>query len=91
MEGSKLPQTYSPNDQQQLLNRSAFLPLEFRSNSDIISMLNHWGKEGWELVDVYTTTETVFPNFGDENLHTGIKANTRTKALNFVFKRQLAQ
>lgn len=55
------------------------------SNED----LNLFGKEGWELVDIYTTTETVHPNFGDEKYVTGLQPNTRTSKVNFVFKRKM--
>ena len=51
--------------------------------------LNEMGKEGWELVSVYTTTETEYPNFGNSEYHTGIKTNTRTESINFVFKRKI--
>lgn len=50
-------------------------------------MLNQIGKEGWELVGVYTEVATSYPNFGSEEYHTGIKTNTRTRRVNFVFKR----
>lgn len=91
IKGSKLPKTYSPGEKEELIKRSNFLPLQFQDNAEVISILNHWGNEGWELVDVYTVTETIFPNFGDESMHTGIKANTRTNAINFVFKRQKSE
>lgn len=55
------------------------------SNED----LNLFGKEGWELVDIYTITETVHPNFGDEKYVTGLQPNTRTSKVNFVFKRKM--
>ncbi len=54
---------------------------------DPTPQLNKLGEEGWELVSVYTTTETVFPNFGNKEYHTGVKSNTRTQTVNFVFKR----
>lgn len=88
MTGSKLPTVYSPNDKDALLQRSDFQALEFMS-SNFDTMLNSYGKDGWELVNVYTTTETVFPNFGDAEYHTGVKENTRTQTINFVFKRRL--
>ena len=45
------------------------------------------GKEGWELVSTYTETATAFPNFGNSDYVTGIRDNTRTSVVNFVFKR----
>lgn len=62
----------------------ALLPIPY---ADPTSQLNKLGEQGWELVNVYTTTETVFPNFGNEDYHTGVKSNTRTQTVNFVFKR----
>lgn len=50
--------------------------------------LNLFGTEGWELVDVYTLEETVFPNFGHEEYVTGLRENTRTASINYVFKRR---
>jgi hypothetical protein len=50
--------------------------------------LNLFGKDGWELVGIYDKVETVYPNFGSEDYHTGIKTNTRTAEINFVFKRK---
>ena len=50
--------------------------------------LNLFGEEGWELVDVYSVTETEHPNFGNSEYVTGIRENTRTQSLNFVFKRK---
>lgn len=49
--------------------------------------LNELGKEGWELVGVYTEVTTSYPNFGNEEYHTGIKTNTKTRRVNFVLKR----
>lgn len=63
----------------------ARMPIPF---SDPTAQLNKAGEEGWELVNVYTTTETVFPNFGNADYHTGIKDNVRTQTVNFVFKRR---
>lgn len=66
------------------------------SNSEFVSNtfnvtdedLNLFGAEGWELVDVYTLEQTVFPNFGNEEYVTGIRENTRTESINYVFKRR---
>lgn len=55
--------------------------------ADQTSMLNKMGKDGWELVSTYTETGTVFPNFGNSEFVTGIRDNTRTVVVNFVFKR----
>lgn len=63
-----------------------FAPREISvSNED----LNLFGKEGWELVDIYTITETVHPNFGNEEYVSGLQPNVRTSKVNFVFKRKL--
>lgn len=55
--------------------------------ADQTAMLNKMGKEGWELVSTYTETGTSFPNFGNSEYVTGIRDNTRTVVINFVFKR----
>lgn len=55
--------------------------------ADQTAMLNKMGKEGWELVSVYTETGTAFPNFGNSEYVTGIRDNTRTAVVNYVFKR----
>ena len=55
--------------------------------ADQASMLNKMGKEGWELVSTYTETGTSFPNFGNSEYVTGLRTNTRTVVVNFVFKR----
>lgn len=52
------------------------------------SSLNSLGNEGWELTTSYTLIETEYPNFGNEGYHTGIKTNTRTEAIVYVFKRE---
>jgi hypothetical protein len=50
--------------------------------------LNLFGKDGWELVDIYETTETVHPNFGNDQYVSGLQPNVRTAEINFVFKRK---
>lgn len=51
------------------------------------SDLDTLGANGWELISVYTLTETVHPNFGNEKYITGLQPNTRTSAVCYVFKR----
>jgi len=64
---------------------SKFDPNKFEVTDE---SLNLFGKEGWELVDIYETTETVHPNFGSSEYVTGIQPNVRTSEINFVFKRK---
>lgn len=66
-------------------SESDFAPNTFSISSED---LNLFGMEGWELVDVYTTLETVHPNFGNSEYVTGIRENTRTESVNYVFKRK---
>lgn len=63
---------------------------KFQSNKFEVSdtELNLFGKDGWELVDVYVKTETVHPNYGNEQYVSGLQPNVRTEDLNFVFKRK---
>ena len=61
-----------------------YAPMVF---NDQTPMLNKMGEDGWELVNSYTETNTVHPNFGNSEYVTGIRENTRTSVLNFVFKR----
>ena len=58
---------------------------------DQTQMLNKMGKDGWELVNTYTEVGTAFPNFGNKDYVTGIRQNTRTTVLNFIFKRQVKE
>lgn len=60
-----------------------------KSFSNKLKELNDLGQEGWELVGVYSTIETVFPNFGNEGYHTGMKSNTRTSKIVYLLKRQV--
>lgn len=55
--------------------------------NDQTATFNKLGKEGWELVGTYTEINTAFPNFGSSEYVTGIRTNTRTTVVNFVFKR----
>src|SRR5437868_6331521 len=53
---------------------------KFQSNQFDVSdtLLNLFGKAGWELVGVYEKTEKVHPNFGNEQYVSGIQPNVRT-------------
>jgi hypothetical protein len=44
-------------------------------------------KNGWELAGTALESQTSFPNFGKEDLHTGIKQNVRPQALILAFRR----
>lgn len=87
IKGSELPNTCGLGTEAQYLEQSKFSPLNFPNASDIKTIIDNPGKEGWELVNVYTTVETVFPNFGNNEYVTGLRTNTRTSTINFVFKR----
>lgn len=50
--------------------------------------LNELGKQGWELVDTYTETETAHPNFGNSQYVTGLQPNVRTSGLTLLFKKE---
>ena len=67
-------------------NAEKFSAREMKVSSDD---LNLFGKEGWELVGMYTLTETVHPNFGNEEYVNGLQPNVRTSEVNFVFKRKM--
>ncbi|MGE5411137.1 MAG: DUF4177 domain-containing protein [Clostridiales bacterium] len=64
---------------------SSFDPKKFDVTDE---SLNLFGKEGWELVDVFETTETVHPNFGNSEYVTGLQPNVRSSEINLVFKRK---
>lgn len=66
-------------------NTSDFDAPEFKVSSEDFCLL---GEDGWELVDVYTITETEHPNYGNTEYVTGIRDNTRTQSLNYVFKKR---
>lgn len=87
IKGSKIPTPCFGKDIEKYEKASDYHTLIYPDQGDIAQSLNIWGRNGWELVSTYTTVETVYPNFGDEKYHTGIKENTRTEKINFVFKR----
>ena len=60
-----------------------------RTFDDQTPMLNKMGKEGWELVNVYTEDETVFADLSNEHLKLYMRGNCRTHNINYVFKRQV--
>ena len=64
---------------------------DYGNNSfdSVTKQLNDLGKEGWELVGVHSKIETVFPNFGNQDYHTGIKNNIRTNEIIYTFKREV--
>lgn len=64
---------------------SAFKASEIKVSSEDLDL---FGEDGWELVDVYTIIETEHPNFGNSEYVTGIRENTRTSSVNYVFKRK---
>jgi hypothetical protein len=64
---------------------SKFDPKKFEVTDE---SLNIFGKDGWELVDIYQTTETVHPNYGNDQYVSGLQPNVRTEEINFVFKRK---
>lgn len=49
--------------------------------------LNKLGQEGWEVVGVYTETETAYPDFGGRNLIIHYKENVRTLCVRYILKR----
>jgi len=61
-----------------------FSPLKY---ADQTPMLNKMGEDGWELVNSYTETSTSFPNFGSGEYVIGLRDNTRTCVVSFIFKR----
>lgn len=63
---------------------------KFQSNKFDVSdeALNLFGKDGWELVGVFDKTETVHPNYGNDQYVSGLQPNVRTAEINFVFKRK---
>lgn len=70
-------------------NVTEFYSNIFTTGSEKMSQkLAQLGQEGWELVEIYTTNETVYPNFGNAKYVTGLQPNTRTKDIVYVFKRQ---
>lgn len=63
---------------------------KFQTNKFDVSdeSLNLFGKDGWELVGIYNKTETVHPNYGNDQYVSGLQPNVRTAEIDFVFKRR---
>jgi hypothetical protein len=64
------------------------VPMSFESPilpKDSIDIL---GNQGWQLISTYSITETTFPNFGNDEYHTGIKSDVHTNELNLIFIRK---
>ena len=63
---------------------------KFESNKFEVTdeSLSLFGKDGWELVGIFEKTETVHPNFGNDQYVSGLQPNVRTAEINFVFKRK---
>lgn len=49
--------------------------------------LNKLGQEGWEVVGVYTETETAYTDFGGERIIIHYKENVRTSCVRYILKR----
>ena len=60
---------------------SKFDPNKFEISDE---SLNLFGEDGWELVDVYEKTETVHPNFGNDQYVSGLQPNVRTAEIIFL-------
>lgn len=43
----------------------------------------------WELVDIITETETIYPNFGNDDYVTGIQPNIRTRSVILLLRRRI--
>lgn len=54
---------------------------------DFSDELEEAGRLGWELVGVYLQQETAHPNFGNEEMVTGLQPNIRPQNLVCIFKR----
>lgn len=82
-------QRYFPEQQGCYSKESAYQSLYFPEPTVEEKYMNMMGEAGWELAGVFTTIETVYPNFGDDKYHTGIKENTRTQAIYYIYKRRV--
>jgi hypothetical protein len=65
--------------------------LDTRTIPDISARLKAMGLLEWELIDSFLENETAHPNFGAENLVTGLQPNVRPRKLVLIFKRPRKQ
>ena len=57
--------------------------------ADPTPVLNRMSSERWTLDNVYTEVSTVYPNLSvNKGIVGGIRTNTRTETINFIFKRR---
>lgn len=78
--GARHANQYDLLENTQAFQNSPILPNE--------KELNDLGKQGWEIVGIYTQYETSFPNFGDLRYVTGIQPNIRPKSVVLILKRK---
>lgn len=69
------------------LDARVFFPDSANPDNEPIKGLNGLGNEGWEVVGVVSTLETVHPNFGNSDYVTGLQPNTRTREVVLLLKR----
>ncbi|MBR4533500.1 MAG: hypothetical protein IKO85_03005 [Bacteroidaceae bacterium] len=63
-----------------------FQPSKF---DDPTRTLNRMASEGWTLDHVYTVVGTTYPNLSTDKMHVGgIRSNTKTHCVYFIFKRR---
>ena len=68
-------------------SRTGSEALKFSSVDLKADVIDKLGKDGWELVSNYLEMETAFPNFGRDDLVTGLQPNIRPQNLVLIFKR----
>lgn len=64
---------------------------DFQSSlfDDPTPTLNRMAKEGWVLDNVYTEVCTTYPNLSTDKRHVaGIRTNTKTRCVYFIFRRR---
>lgn len=61
----------------------------YSNTFDVGDVIKEYDYSDWELCAAIPLTETVYPNFGSEEYHIGIKSNTRIKSIVLIFKRKI--